>query len=117
MPFNLPQFEGFDFEKELGIGREMLMNFLLVRGVNFPSLKYNNKTNSLDIFEGRLDKATNHYSNLLERKEDVHSGLIVGPEDCWQLSILIFICMQVAKSANSDIKRLLDRFRDKDHSY
>jgi hypothetical protein len=48
---------------------------------------------------------------MLERREDVHSGLIVGPEDCWQFSVLIFICTQVARSLNSDIKRLLEDFR------
>lgn len=116
MPFNLPQFDGFDFEKELGIDKDMLMNFLLVRGVTFPSMKYDNKINSLDVFEGHLDRATSYYSDLLERKEDVYSGLIVGAEDCWQFSVLIFICMQVARSTNSDIKRFLERFRDKDHS-
>jgi len=116
LPTNLPQFEGFDFEKEFVSGQDMVTNFFLVRGVSLPSMKYNNKTQSLDIYDGHIDKATAYYSDRLERREDVHSGLIVGPEDCWQFSILIFVCTQVAKSADSDIRKLLERFRKKDKS-
>lgn len=112
MPSNLPQFEGFDFEAGLHYGQDMILNFLLVRGVTFPSLKYNNKTYSLDIYEGHLEKAIGHYSDKLQRGEDVHSGLVVGPEDSWQFSILIFIASQIIRSADSDIKRLLERFRE-----
>jgi len=111
LPSNLPQFEGFDFEKECGLGQDMITNFLLVRGVTFPSMKYNNKTQSLDIYDGHIEKAVPHYRDMLQRREDVHSGLIVGPEDCWQFSVLIFICTQIARSANADIRKLLERFR------
>ena len=111
LPSNLPQFEGFDFEKELHTNQDMITNFFLVRGVAFPSMKYNNKTNSLDIYDGHIEKAVKHYSDTLERAENVNIGLIVGPEDCWQFSVLIFICSQVARSANSDIRRIIDRFR------
>ncbi len=110
LPADMPYLEGFDFEKEYELGHEMVMNFLLVRGVSFPSMKYNNRVSSLDVHEGHLDKTINYYKDNLQRKEDVHSGLIIGPEDCWQLSVLIFLCMQIARSANSDIRRLLERF-------
>lgn len=113
LPIGLPQFEGFDFEKEPDINKDTVTDFLLVRGVKFPSLKYNNKTYSLDIFEGRLSKAIDEYRDRLEREEDVLTGLIIGPEDCWQFSLLIFVCTQVIKSADGDIKRLLDEFKRK----
>ena len=45
---------------------------------------------------------------LLQQHENVHSGLIAGPEDCWQFSVILFVCSQVARSADGDIKRLLD---------
>lgn len=111
LPSNLPRFEGFDFEKEFDSGHDMLTNFLLVRGVKFPSIKYNNKTLSLKIYDGHIEKAVGYYSDMLQRREEVHSGLVVGPEDCWQFSILIFICSQIAKSANTDLMRLLEHFR------
>jgi hypothetical protein len=112
MPNNMPQFEGFDFEKEFHSGQDMLLNFLLVRGVTFPSLKYNNRTYSLDIYEGHLEKAIEHYSDKLQRGEDVANGLITGPEESWQFSVLIFIATQIMRSADSDIRRLLEKFKE-----
>lgn len=113
IPTGLPQFEGFNFEKELHLNENTVTNFFLVRGVKIPSFKYDNQTYSLDIYEGGLDKAIKHFSNHLQRKEDVHTGLIVGPEDCWQFSLLIFICSMVVKSADGDIKNILDDLKGK----
>jgi hypothetical protein len=114
LPLGLPRFEGFDFENESDINEDMVANFLIVRGIRFPSLKYNNRTYSLDIFEGRLKKAIESYQDKLQREEDVATGLIVGPEDCWQFSVLIFVCTQVIRSADGDIRKLLDEFKKRD---
>ena len=111
LPFGLPHFEGFKLKEELHIDEDMLKNFLIVRGVRVPSLNYNNRTYSLDLFEGRLKKAIDHHSDILQREENMTTGLIIGPEDCWQLSVLLYICTQAVKSANGDIKRLLDKFK------
>lgn len=113
LPFNLPQFEGFEFEEGMRINEDFLKSFFLVRGITFPSLKYNNKTSSLDVYEGRLDKAVEFHGNLLARQEDVSTGLVVGAEDVWQFSVLIFICGQVVRSADGDIKKLLDDLKHK----
>jgi hypothetical protein len=113
LPSGSPQFEGFDFEEELHFNDNTLVNFLLVRGIVFPSLSYNNKTYSVDIFEGRLKKAIESHLDKLQSAEDVYTGLVTGPEDCWQFSVLIFICTQVAKSADSDVKKLLEELRRK----
>lgn len=113
LPIELPFFEGFDFEKEMDYSQNTVTNFFLVRGVKFPSMKYNNKTSSLEIYDGPVEKAIGYFSDELERTEDVHSGLIVGPEDCWQFSVLIFICTQVARSTNSDIRKLVEYYRKK----
>ena len=82
-----------------------------MRGITFPSLKYNNKQYSLEVHEGPLSRAAEHYKSELQRAENVHSGLILGPEDCWQFSVLIFVGGQIMKSAEGDLKRLLDDFR------
>jgi len=110
LPENMPHFDGFDFEKELNTSEDMIMSFLLVRGIRFPSYKFNNKTDSLDIFEGSLKKASDRYKSQLQKKEDVHTGLIMGPEDCWQFSVMIFICSMIAKSADKDIRRIIEDF-------
>ena len=116
VPPNNPQFDGFDFENEdKNFDQNSLMNFLIVRGVSIPSLQYNNQTASLDVYEGKLSKAIKYYEQKLQQKEDVRTGLFVGPEDCWQFSLLIFICMQIARNAETDIKKLLDDYHRKDN--
>lgn len=99
-----PQFEGFDFEKEADFNKDIFMNFLIVRGIKFPSMKYNNITHSLSVYEGKLESAIKYHLDKLERMEDVHTGLLTAPADSWQFATLIFICNQVIKSADNDIK-------------
>ena len=113
LPYNLPQFEGFEIEEKMQFNEDILKSFFLVRGVSFPSMKYNNHTETTDRFDGRLGKALEHYANTLQRTEDVHTGLITGPEICWQFSLLIFICGQVAKSADGDVRKLFEDIRRK----
>ena len=110
LPPGSPQLDGFDFRDASRQQEEMITNFFLVRGIEFPSLKYNNKTYSLDVFEGRLSKAIEKYTQELQKEENVTSGLIIGPEDCWQFSVLIFICTQIVRSADNDIKSFMNRW-------
>lgn len=114
LPPNVPQFEGFEFEQDNL--QEEVTRFLLLRGVMLPSLRYNNKTNSLDIHEGKLSEVMTYYNDLLQKQEDVHTGLIVGPDDCWQFSLLIFIGGQVIKNADNDIRKLLEEYKKKNTS-
>lgn len=111
LPAYHPQFEGFDFEKELHVDPEHLTSFLLVRGVRFPSLKYSHTPAALHLHGGRLDEASRHYLEKLQREEDIRTGLLAGPEDCWQLSVLIFVCSQVLRSADGDVRRVLEDLR------
>jgi len=111
LPPNMPQLEGFDFNSEDGFDQQAMLNFLLIRGVSLPSLKYNNTTSSLDVFEGDLTKAVKHYQEDLQRQENVSAGLLVGPEDVWQFSLLIFVCSQIARNSDSDIRKLIDEYK------
>ena len=111
LPSHLPQFEGFDFEEGWKSAQDYLMNFMMIRGIRFPSHKFENKTSQLDIFEGDMTKSVPHFRKMLEYQENVHTGLVIGPEDCWRLSILVFIGSQVMRQADGDIRRLLDEFR------
>ncbi|MBI4353560.1 MAG: hypothetical protein HY593_06530 [Candidatus Omnitrophica bacterium] len=111
LPFPAPHFEGFHFQEEMKFNEDFLINFLLVRGITFPSLKYDNQTDSIDVFEGRLSQAIQHCLNRLQREEDIRTGLIMGTEDTWQFSVLIFICSQVARNADQDVKSFLEELR------
>ncbi len=111
LPNNHPQFEGFEFDSSSELNLSSLVNLLLIRGVSLPSLKYNNKTVSLDIFEGSLSKAAKHYLEIFQQQENVNTGLIKGPEDVWQFSVLIFICSQVSRNAETDVRQLLAQYK------
>ena len=111
LPPDSPHLEGFDFKDVSRYQQDMIINFFLVRGIGFPSLKYNNKTYSLDIFEGRLSQAIEKHTHELQKAENVTSGLVIGPTDCWQFSILIFVGMQILRSTDNDIKNLMNRGR------
>jgi len=115
IPPNNPQFQGFEFENDTDekFDENSFINFLIVRGISLPSLRYDNKTSSLDIYEGKLSEAIKHHQKILQQQENVHTGLVVGPEDCWQFSIMIFICSQIIKNADQDIQRLLDEYHKK----
>jgi len=106
-----PQFEGFEFSTDWHVSEDAVLNFLLVRGVKFPSLRYRHELSSLDLQAGSLQKAIDVFSEQLKQAEDIRTGLVVGPEDAWQLSILILVGSLVIRSAEGDLKRLLDAWR------
>lgn len=113
LPEHLPQFDGFDFEEELKVNRDNVVTFFLIRGVSFPSLKFKNEVSSLDVFENSLKKAEEHFKQNLERREDVQTGLITGPEDCWQFSLLVYVSLLMGRSNPSDLRNLWERFKDR----
>jgi hypothetical protein len=113
LPEDMPQFEGFEFEKDYQTNADMVRMFLMVRGVSFPSLKYEHEISKLDIYEGPLEKARPYFKGELEKRENIQTGLIVGPEDCWQFSLLIYVGLLISKSAPSDLRRIWERFKDR----
>ncbi len=113
LPEDMPQFDGFDFEKDYQVNADMVRMFLLVRGISFPSLKYEHEISKLDIHEAPLEKAKVYFKEELERVEDVETGLIAGPEDTWQFSLLIYVGLLISKSLPSDLRRIWERFKDK----
>jgi len=113
VPEGFPHFEGFDFEKDFHFKEDTIINFLVVRGVRFPTVTYNNQLAKIDIYEGPLAKAVKEYSRKLQKAEDVHAGLIIGPEEAWQFSVLIFIGAMATRSAYGDVKTFLDDLKKK----
>ena len=110
LPYPSPQFSGFAFEEELHLEKDTVVNFLLVRGVNFPALSYRHNTHNLDIHSQPLKEAVKSFSEQLARQEDVDTGLITGPSDCWQFSVLIFVANAIIKSAPVDIQRIWENY-------
>ena len=111
LPPNIPQFEGFDFLHNGADGS--VVNFLMVRGVSLPSFHYNNQTLSLEVIDGGVREAAASLANQLQREEDVAAGLLIGHEEVWPLSLLIFTCSQIARNTELDFKRLMDQYHRK----
>lgn len=111
-----PQFNGFAFEHDLHLSEDAVVNFLLVRGIKFPSLRYRHELSSLDLREGSLQQTIDHFSNQLTRAEDLSTGLVVGPEDAWQLSIMMLVGSLVSRSLEGDLRRLLEAWRKRQQS-
>ena len=112
LPEDMPQFEGFDLEEELQIEQGALTMFFLMRGIRFPSLKYHHALTKLDLEELSLSKSIEKYKKELERKENVNTALIIGPEDCWQFSVIIYMASLIGRCARNDIMNLMDKFRE-----
>lgn len=111
LPGFSPQFEGFDFESDLHVSDSAVATFLLVRGIHFPSLKYRHHVSSLDVFEDSLQRAIEHFAKQLTVAEDIKTGLVVGPEDAWQFSLLFLVAGLVVRSAEGDLRRILEEWR------
>ncbi|NQT32343.1 MAG: hypothetical protein HQ594_01560 [Candidatus Omnitrophica bacterium] len=112
LPEDLPQFDGFDIEEDLEIEQGTLQTFFLMRGVRFPSLKYNHTTTKLDLNDRSLSRNVADFKKTLEQKENVNTALIIGPEDCWQFSILLYMAALVGRCMKSDIMNIIDKLRD-----
>ena len=102
------QLEGFAFESDWQVRDEAILNFLLVRGIRFPSMRYRHELSSLDLREGSLQQTVDHFTEQLKQAEDLATGLVVGPEEAWQFSVLILVASLVSRSAEGDLRRLLD---------
>lgn len=113
LPPNIPQFRGFEFEGDYQGTENDIVNFLLVRGITLPSFMYSNRNLQLNVFEGKLSAAVKHYQESLQQQENVVTGLLTGPDDCWQFSVLVFICAQIARNTDTDIRRIINEYRKK----
>jgi hypothetical protein len=99
------QFEGF--EGDAGETRDLLM--ALGRAAHFPPGRYSNIDTHLEVFEGALGSALEHYERVLEIDEDVLTGLLTGPVDLWQLSLLVYAGAMIAQNATHDMHDLIIR--------
>ena len=111
LPSASPHFEGFEFDTDLQISEETVTTFLLIRGIQFPSLKYRHQISSLDIFEQSLRQAITHHTDQLKRAEDIKTGLVVGPEEAWQFSLLLLVGALMVRSAHGDLQRIIEEWR------
>ncbi len=111
LPQNVPQFSGFEMDEESGMNENTLPFFFMVRGIRFPSLKYKHEFSTIDVLEKYPQDAVEYYKNEIEREEDLETGLVLGPADCWQFSILFYVGILVQKSAPDSLEKYLEELR------
>lgn len=109
VPPDYPIFEGFNFKEDIGLESDSVRAFLYMRGIRLPSLKYYNKTFTLDVWEMPITDALAKIKNDLYRREDTKTGLIVGPNDVWQFSLLIYVASLIDRSFEHDLKRIWEK--------
>jgi len=102
------EFYGFDFKETTDYSDEIIKSFLLIRGVQLPSMKYSNTQVKLEVFDKPIEKVVKEYKELLLRKEDIDTGIIISIPDIWQFSLIIYLANLVAKSIDNDIKNIFD---------
>jgi len=117
LPNLSPQFEGFAFDTDLQVSDDAVATLLLVRGIQFPSLKYRHQISSLDVYEGSLGNAAKHFLNQLAAAEDTATGLVLGPEEAWQFSLLILVGAMVVRSAEGDLRRIFEAWRKRQREH
>ena len=111
LPSFSPRFEGFEFDKDLHVTDDTMATFLFVRGIQFPSLKYRHQLSSMDLAEQSLQKTIEQFKQQLAVAEDIKTGLVIGPEDVWQFSVLLLVGALVVRSAEGDLRRILEEWR------
>ena len=114
LPDNMPQFEGFEFEEELDVEQDVVQMFFFMRGIRFPSMKYNNALEQIEVEESSLARQVDKARKKLEKAENVSTALILGPEECWQFSVLFYMAALVGRCARTDIMNLMDRMNGED---
>jgi len=102
------EFYGFDFKETTDYSDEIIKSFLLIRGVQLPSMKYCNTQVKLEVFDKPIEEVVKEYKELLLRKEDIDTGIIISIPDIWQFSLIIYLANLVAKSIDNDIKNIFD---------
>jgi hypothetical protein len=102
------EFYGFDFKETTDYSDEIIKSFLLIRGVQLPSMKYSNTQVKLEVFDKPVEEVVKEYKELLLRKEDIDTGIIISIPDIWQFSLIIYLANLVAKSIDNDIKNIFD---------
>ena len=59
-----------------------------------------------------MSKCIEKQKKALERSENVNTAIIIGPEDCWQFSVIIYMASLVGRCARTDILNMMDKFRE-----
>ncbi len=108
LPYSKFELRNFKFKETTDYNDEIIKSFLLIRGVQLPSMKYSNTELKLEVVEKSVEQVVKEYQELFQRKEDTETGLVISIPDVWQFSLIIYLASVIAKSADNDIRNFLE---------
>jgi len=91
-----------------GFGEDFPERYLCILGrmASMPLGKYALEC-SVDVFEGSIQKALDHFQRKME--DDEEGGLCVCEGDVWQLAVCLYVGKMVLRSAPSDFNDFMTR--------
>lgn len=110
LPYSKFELNNFNFKETTNYSDEIIKSFLLIRGVNLPSMRYDNTDLKLEVVDKPLEQVVKEYQEIFQRKEDTETGLVISIPDIWQFSLIIYLASIIVKSAENDIKNFLEMF-------
>ncbi len=110
LPYSKFELSNFNFKETTNYSDEIVKSFLLIRGFNLPSMKYDNTELKLEVVDKPLEQVIKEYQEIFQRKEDIETGIVISIADIWQFSLIIYLASIITKSAENDIKNFLEIF-------
>lgn len=99
-----PEFRGF-FEQDEG----QMIDFLLARGMNFPHLKFANRSGSTDLVSDSVEEVVARLEKRLDAEEEDRMAILSAPHGFGGLALLKYAIEKAVESAPGNIQELRER--------
>jgi hypothetical protein len=106
--FQLSGFDSDEMEKMLSCGA---LPIVMARNVQLPNMAYENAAGETRRVSGSIDDAAEKEVARLAAENDSRTGVICAPEKVWQLSLIIYVSQQIAKSSAANLNEHFERLR------
>ena len=98
------RFEGFEDYQD-----DDAMLVLLARRIAIPPAHIKNQSSATEVVRMSVQAAVERSCNRLDQSNDSRTAVIIGPDDVWNLSVLLYVGSQITRSASSNIQEYFER--------
>ncbi len=106
LPGQSSEFLGFDLDEG---DEEEAGRVLIARRVQIPPARYVNRSEASALESGPLEAAIERTLRRLDEHHDIRTAVIQAEEDFWNISILLYVGSQIARSAPSNVAEHIER--------